>query len=39
MASLNISASNLPSIIHNSMPVITTDLLADVYETEKIRIQ
>ncbi|HEK3082082.1 TPA: ORF6N domain-containing protein [Proteus mirabilis] len=34
MASLNISASNLPSIIHNSMPVITTDLLADVYETE-----
>ncbi|MDM3673796.1 ORF6N domain-containing protein [Proteus mirabilis] len=39
MVSLNISASNLPSIIHNSMPVITTDILADVYETEKIRIQ
>ncbi|MEX6144635.1 ORF6N domain-containing protein [Providencia hangzhouensis] len=34
MANLNISASNLPSIIHNNMPVITTDLLADVYETE-----
>lgn len=33
MVNLSISASNLPSIIHNSMPVITTELLADVYET------
>ncbi|HGJ5882036.1 ORF6N domain-containing protein [Arsenophonus sp.] len=39
MAHLNISVSNLPSIIHNNIPVITTDLLADVYETDKIRIQ
>lgn len=34
MANVNISASNLPSIIHNHVPVITTELLADVYETE-----
>ncbi|HGN0091187.1 TPA: ORF6N domain-containing protein [Morganella morganii] len=34
MNNLSISVSNLPSIIHNNMPVITTELLADVYETE-----
>lgn len=34
MANLNISVSHLPSIVHNSIPVITTDLLADVYETD-----
>ncbi len=39
MVNLSISASNLPSIVHNNVPVITTDLLADVYETDKIRIQ
>ncbi|MBC4002736.1 ORF6N domain-containing protein [Morganella morganii] len=34
MTNVSISVSKLPSIIHNSVPVITTDLLADVYETE-----
>lgn len=34
MTNVSISVSKLPSIIHNSIPVITTDLLADVYETE-----
>ncbi|ETO43456.1 ORF6N domain-containing protein [Morganella sp. EGD-HP17] len=33
MTNLSISVSHLPSIIHNNMPVITTELLADVYET------
>ncbi len=33
MANLNISTSNLPSIIHNNVPVITTELLADLYGT------
>lgn len=39
MVSLNISASNLPSIVHNNMPVITTELLANVYETDTKNIQ
>ncbi|WP_338136282.1 ORF6N domain-containing protein [Providencia huaxiensis] len=39
MANLNISVSRLPSIIHNHVPVITTELLADVYETEIRNIQ
>ncbi|WP_446935377.1 ORF6N domain-containing protein [Morganella morganii] len=39
MTNLNISVSHLPSIIHNNMPVITTELLADVYETEIRNIQ
>ncbi|HDT1685718.1 TPA: ORF6N domain-containing protein [Proteus mirabilis] len=39
MANLNISASNLPSIIHNNMPVITTELLANIYETDTKNIQ
>lgn len=30
---------NLPTIIHNGFPVITTELLAQVYDTETIRIQ
>ncbi|MBN4863278.1 ORF6N domain-containing protein [Providencia stuartii] len=34
MANVSISVSKLPSIIHNNVPVITTDLLADVYETD-----
>ena len=39
MTNLSISVSHLPSIIHNSMPVITTELLADAYETEIRNIQ
>lgn len=39
MTNLSISGSHLPSIIHNSMPVITTELLADAYETEIRNIQ
>lgn len=34
-----ISAQNLQAIIHNSIPVITTELLAKLYGTEAIRIQ
>ncbi len=39
MTNLSISVSHLPSIIHNNMPVITTELLADAYETEIRNIQ
>ncbi|MDM3744998.1 ORF6N domain-containing protein [Proteus mirabilis] len=39
MTSLSISPSNLPSIVHNNMPVITTELLANVYETDTKNIQ
>jgi hypothetical protein len=34
-----ISIQSLPSIYHNNIPVITTELLANVYETDAIRIQ
>ncbi|HGJ5876926.1 MAG TPA: ORF6N domain-containing protein [Arsenophonus sp.] len=39
MANFNISVSNLPSIIHNNVPVITTELLAYAYETDTNNIQ
>ncbi|MDF7135353.1 ORF6N domain-containing protein [Proteus mirabilis] len=34
MANLNISTSNLPSIIHNNMPVITTGIMSKLYDTD-----
>lgn len=34
-----ISAQNLPSIHHNGIPVITTELLAELYTTDVVRIR
>jgi hypothetical protein len=34
-----IAIQSLPSIYHNNIPVITTELLADVYETDIVRIR
>ncbi|MDC9623917.1 ORF6N domain-containing protein [Xenorhabdus sp. XENO-7] len=33
------SVQNMTAIMHNSIPVITTELLADIYETDVINIQ
>ncbi|HGB5819946.1 TPA: hypothetical protein ACIVUJ_004769 [Salmonella enterica subsp. enterica serovar Thompson] len=32
------SAENLPSLTHNHLPVITTELLAELYGTERQRL-
>ncbi|MGE4755383.1 ORF6N domain-containing protein [Yersinia enterocolitica] len=36
---IEISASTLPAIQHNNIPVVTTELLAQLYGTDPIRIQ
>ncbi|MDX7988934.1 ORF6N domain-containing protein, partial [Xenorhabdus sp. 12] len=33
------SVEHMIAIMHNSIPVITTEMLANVYETDAIRIQ
>ncbi|WP_217470227.1 P22AR C-terminal domain-containing protein [Photorhabdus akhurstii] len=35
----NLSVQSLPQVVHNSVPVITTELLAGVYETDANNIQ
>ncbi|WP_192900921.1 P22AR C-terminal domain-containing protein [Photorhabdus luminescens] len=35
----NLSVQSLPQVVHNSIPVITTELLAELYETDVVRIR